>query len=241
MRQWRAECAELLCVTNKTAEENKLSLAFPGSQCPNCHKKIKLYHNIPLLGFIFLAGKCAYCKQKIPLMYPALELITCTSSILVYWRFGASWQFLAALLFTYCIIALSTIDIKEQILPDAITLGTLWIGLLINSFAVFTNLQDALWSSATGYCALWLISWIFLQIRKKQGMGHGDFKMLAMIGAWFGWQLMMDSLIIAAIIGTILGILMICIKKSNWSKPIPFGPFLALGAWISMMYSGNLI
>jgi leader peptidase (prepilin peptidase) / N-methyltransferase len=233
-QQWQNECRDYLGL-EIDKEQTKLSLAFPGSHCPHCKTPIKFYHNIPLFSFIWLRGKCAYCKHPISFIYPIIELLSGVLSILVYWYFGPTWQMLAALFFTYVLITASLIDFNHQILPDLIILPTLWIGLMLNTINFFTPLPNAVWAASIGYLLPWLIAWLFLKIRGKQGMGHGDFKMLAMVGAWFGFYMMVNTLLFAVILGAIISLLLLLFKRVAWQRPVPFGPYLAIAAWISML------
>lgn len=233
-RQWQGECRDFL---NLPVEKEKqpISLAYPNSQCPHCKTQIKFYHNIPLFGYLFLRGKCAECKRPIPKLYPMVELISAIASIIVLWHFGLTDEMLGALFFTYMLIALTFIDFKHQLLPDTMTLSTLWIGLLFNTIPLYTPLQNAVWGTVIGYLLLWLATWIFLKLRHKQGMGHGDFKMTAMVGAWLGFEGMLNSIILAVVLGAIFSSLLLLFKRASFAKPVPFGPYIAICAWISLL------
>lgn len=239
-QQWRAECCEFLGLP-ETEKQKPISIFRPRSHCPACKAPVRAYHNIPVIGYLLLRGKCASCKQGVGLFYPVVELLTMMLSILVVWRYGLSWQMLAALLFTWSLIVLTFIDLQHQLLPDVITLSMLWIGLMINSFSLFATLNDVLWSSVIGYSALWLLAWVFLKLRNKQGMGHGDFKMLAMIGAWVGFYSMVNTLLLAIFISVLSSIFLLLYKKSSWNRAMPFGPFLAAGAWVSLLWGSFVI
>lgn len=235
--QWQQECREFLGLAPENNTES-INIASPRSHCPHCKNAIKAHHNIPIIGYILLRGKCKQCQRPIRLLYPLVELLTAIVSVIVARHFGLSWATAAALLFSYLLIVLAFIDLHHKLLPDLLTLGALWIGLMINSSNMFISLKNAVWSSIIAYGFLWLLSWIFLKLRKKQGMGHGDFKMLAMIGAWLGFYSMVNTLILAILISVISSLIFIFYKKVSWEKAIPFGPFLALGAWISLLW-GN--
>jgi len=233
-QQWQAECREYLGLKSQ-AESMPFSLALPRSHCPHCKKPLKFYHNIPLFSYLWLRGKCASCKRHISLLYPGIELLSCILSILVVWAFGPTWQMLGCLLFTYVLITLAFIDLNHQILPDIITISILWIGLIFNTFHLFTSLGNAVWGAVVGYLILWLSAWIFLHLRHKQGMGHGDFKMIAMVGAWFGINVMFNTLLLAIVVGAILSIILLLGRRWSWQRPLPFGPFIAAAAWITML------
>lgn len=238
--QWQSECRDFLGLKEEQ-EATKFTLAGPRSHCPHCKTKIPFYHNIPIFSYLWLRGKCAHCKRHISLVYPAVELLSCFASVIVLYHFGPSWEMLAALLFTYMLVALTFIDLEYQLLPDTLTLSTLWIGLMLNTWGMFTNMSDAIWSAVIGYLVLWISAWIFLHLRNKRGMGHGDFKMLAMVGAWFGINKMITALLIAVIAGTILSLIVLQMKRISWKQAIPFGPFIALGAWITMLAGPILV
>lgn len=233
-RQWRAECSEFLQLAPPTAA-NPLSLSRPRSHCPHCHTPLAWYHNLPLLGYLLQRGRCKHCQRRISWLYPCLELSTVIISLLLFWRFGPTTSFLASLVFAYALIALIAIDWSHQILPDVITLSTLWLGLLVNSTWLFISLDNAVWSAAFGYSFLWLISWLFLKIRQKQGMGHGDFKMLAMIGAWLGGLAAVNVLLFAVLLGCVISLLLLVTKRTDWRRPIPFGPFLGIAALLTLI------
>lgn len=239
-RDWRAHCLEYL----KQAPEQQqpiFNLLRPRSHCPKCQQNIKAWQNVPVISYLLLGGECAFCKTKIPVMYPIVEILTTVLAVLVIQRFGLTWQALAAVIFTWVTIVLSFIDINEQILPDDLTLTLLWLGLFCNTFTLFTTPQLAIFGAIFGYFILWAVAKLFKLIRNKDGMGYGDFKMLAMIGAWLGATVLINVLLIAVIIGTIISLNLLAAKKITVQKPIPFGPFLAIGGWITMMYGPVLL
>lgn len=233
-QQWQTDCREFLGLPAEAIDE-KISLALPRSHCRHCKNRLKFYHNIPLLSYLFLKGQCAFCQRPITALYPTIEALTCLLSLAVFWRFGLTWQMPAALLFTYALLSACFIDFQHQLLPDNITLSTLWLGLLLNAFALFTSLDHAVWAAAIGYSILWLSAWLFLHLRHKQGMGHGDFKMMAMVGAWLGLYGMLNTLLLAIVAGALLSVLLLAAKIAQWQRPIPFGPFIGIAAWITLM------
>ncbi len=239
-RDWEKDCRAFLNLPQKDtanqASHPDISLALPRSHCPHCQHPLKIWHNVPVLSFCLLRGRCAFCRKRINARYPIVELITALLSMAVVWRFGLNWQAGSALVFSTLIVVLCAIDLEHQLLPDLMTLGGVWLGLCLNSFSVFTPLFDALWSAVLGYSFLWLISWIFLKIRQKQGMGHGDFKMLAMTGAWLGSLNTLNTLVFAVLFGCLISLILLALRKAEWQRPIPFGPFLGAGALTSLFF-----
>lgn len=239
-REWQQQCRELLDKEEPKAEDSNFNLMFPGSQCPECQHKITFWENIPILSYIFLKGRCSECSQKISLRYPTVELATALLSITVAWHFGLSWQTAFALLLTWALIALSMIDYDHKLLPDNIVLPFLWLGLLININGVFTDLQSAVIGAIAGYLSLWCIFWLFKLITGKEGMGYGDFKLLALFGAWLGWQYLLQIVLLSSLVGAILGISLVLIFGRDRSIPIPFGPYLATAGWISLLWGEEI-
>ncbi len=237
---WRQHCHEFLDLPVKNTK-TPINLMTPRSYCPQCHATLKAWHNIPLLSFILLKGKCANCRSKIPLHYPIVEILTAIVTVLVIYQLGLTWQAMLTTLFSWGLIALSFIDIQKQILPDTLTLSLLWLGLLANAFTQFTTPQLAIIGAVSGYLTLWAIAKIFKCFRKKEGMGYGDFKMLAMIGAWIGAGLMLNALLTAVLLGTVISLLFFFFNKLNLKQPIPFGPFLAIGAWTTLLYGPSVM
>lgn len=239
-REWIQQCRELLEKEEQADQDQTFNLMFPGSRCPNCSHKITLWENIPILSYIFLKGRCSECSQKISIRYPIIELATAVLSITVAWHFGFSWQTLCALLLTWALISLSMIDFDHKLLPDNIVLPFLWLGLLININGVFTDLQSALIGAIAGYLSLWSIFWLFKLLTGKEGMGYGDFKLLALFGAWLGWQYLLQIVLLSSLVGAILGIALIVIFGRDRSIPIPFGPYLATAGWISLLWGKEI-
>ncbi len=235
MRDWRRQAREVLDMPEKQDTE-AFNLMLPNSNCPNCGHEIKPWENIPLLSWLFLRGKCSGCKQGISLRYPLVELACGVLSGVVAWQFGVSWEALAMLLLTWGLLAMSLIDADHCILPDVLVLPLLWLGLILNSFAVFVSLPDALWGAAIGYMSLWSVFWLFKLLTGKDGMGYGDFKLLAMLGAWGGWQVLPLTILLSSVVGAVLGVIILRLQRSSYSKPIPFGPYLALAGWIALIW-----
>jgi len=240
-RQWRAQCAE---ITGHAArpEGDPISLARPRSRCPSCRAQIRAIHNIPVLSYLALRGHCASCGVKIPLRYPLVELATAAVSAAVAWRYGFGFQAAFALVFSGYLIALTGIDLDRQLLPDILTLPLLWIGLLTSLWpdAGFTTPRDALIGAAAGYLVLWGVFQAFRLITGKEGMGYGDFKLFAAIGAWLGWQMLPLVLLLSAVVGAGVGLTLIVARRHGLEVPIPFGPYLAGAGWIAMLW-GPLI
>jgi leader peptidase (prepilin peptidase) / N-methyltransferase len=217
------------------------NLITPNSSCPHCQHEIKPHENIPLISFIFLRGKCSQCKQAISWRYPLVELLTATLSMILAWHFGFSWQLAAALVFTYALICLALIDFDTQLLLDSITLPILWLGLLVNSRQLFVPLEDAVLGAVIGYLSLWSVFWLYKFFTGKEGMGYGDFKLMALFGAWMGWQFIPLIILLSSISGAILGSLYLIISKGDRNKSIPFGPYLAVAGWISLLWGQEII
>lgn len=237
-REWEDECAEYL--GSKPKKRTKFNLSTPNSHCPNCKHPVRIWHNIPLISYLFLLGRCPHCKNPIPLRYPIVELISAVAAVIVANHFGVTQQTLALLILTWSLIVLSFIDFKHMILPDNITVSLLWLGLIANIFGTFTTLQSAVIGAITGYLFLWIIAWLFRMIRGIEGMGYGDFKLLAVFGAWLGWQMLPLVICAASVMGLIVGIIYLLAKKSSLKKPIPFGPYIAIAGWIAMLWGPTI-
>ena len=250
---WQSDCCGLLEIDPKTLKEPPSSapynLVFPNSHCPKCQHKIRPWENIPVISYLFLRGKCSGCGVKISLRYPLIELITGLCSGYVVYRFGADWHGLLALIFLWSLIALTMIDFDTQYLPDDITLPLLWLGLIANAigpgFIVAASpltqsnsgsLNDALFGAVAGYLFLWSIYWLFKLIAKKEGMGYGDFKLLAALGAWMGWQSLWLIVLTSSFVGAVYGIAGMMIKGKNKNQPFAFGPFLAIAGLITLFW-----
>lgn len=231
---WEKECKALLAEPVELTPS--INLFFPRSFCPHCRCKIRAWHNIPLLSFLWLKGRCYDCKTPISIQYPLVELLTCLLSLMIYWYFGLNLTSVAALLFLWFIIPMCLIDLKHQILPDVLTLSLLWLGLIANTQNLFTTLSIAVFSAAGGYILLWLFIHLFYLITGKIGMGHGDFKLFAAFGAWFGWTKLPFILLSSALTGAIIGIIYLKINQKSTATPIPFGPFLCFSGLITLFY-----
>ncbi|MDA1371578.1 MAG: A24 family peptidase [Proteobacteria bacterium] len=244
-RDWKQQCCEYLEIENCVPDSNESSAKFatfnlrkPDSHCPNCNHKIKPWENIPVLSYLFLGGKCSNCKMSISLRYPSVELINGLLSGLVAYTFGASLLTLALLILAWSLVALTLIDFDHQLLPDDITIPLLWLGLLVNAvdLGFDVSLQDAVIGAIAGYLVLWSFYWLFKLATGKEGMGYGDFKLLAALGAWMGWQSLLPIIILSSLVGAILGLLMIVAMGRDKSVPMPFGPFLAGAGFIMLIW-----
>jgi leader peptidase (prepilin peptidase)/N-methyltransferase len=237
-RAWRQECAPLNL--QHAAPTSPFNLVVPRSHCPHCHKKITFWRNIPLLSYILQLGRCTSCKQAIPLHYFLVELFTTLITAFIAYWFGVSFETLFTWVFTWSLISLIVIDWKTQLLPDNITMPLIWLGLLANCFTLFTPLPNAVFGAIAAYLSLWLLMQTYKLFTKKVAMGHGDFKLFAVFGAWMGWQSLPLLILLAALCGAIIGIIMLWAQKEKFSKPIPFGPFLAIIGWILFMFHSEL-
>lgn len=236
--EWRAQCAELR--GEPVAAGEPYNLAVPRSACPACGHRITALENIPVLSWLWLRGRCSACGASIGARYPAVELLTGLLSAAVAWKWGWSAQTLGALLLVWGLIALAFIDLDTTLLPDSLTLPLLWLGLLFNLDGQFASLHDAVVGAIAGYLVLWSVYWLFKLVTGKDGMGYGDFKLLAAIGAWLGWQLLPVTLLLASIVGAAVGIAMIVFVKHDRRVPIPFGPYLAGGGLVALFFGADL-
>lgn len=239
--EWSKECREYLSLNPLHTDSESLGLHMPFSHCPSCKKTLKPWHNIPLLSYLVLRGKCAYCHAKISLRYPLVELICCLTSVYIAWHFGVSWQTAAGLIFTWIIIALSFIDLDYHLLPDQLTLLLLWIGLFLSIFGVFTSSKDAIIGAIIGYLIFAITQALFKLATGKVGMGQGDFKFLAALGAYLGWQMIPIIILLASLCGIIFGLTHMIIKHQYKSVPLPFGPYLAMAGWISLIWGNDML
>lgn len=242
-RAWQLECRSETSVDEDTAEEacpETFNLLWPGSHCPVCDRPIRPLENLPVLSYVILKGRCAGCGRGISWRYPTVELLTALISLLVYLRLGWSLETLAALILSYSLIALAFIDLEHHLLPDAITLPLLWLGLLFSLFPVFADSHASIIGAAAGYLSLWLVYQVFRLLTGKEGMGFGDFKLLALLGAWLGWELLPQIVLLSSLAGTTVGVGLILLKRHERGTPIPFGPFLALAGWLTLMM-GDLL
>ncbi len=238
-RQWRAEFADP--AGHEPAPAPRYNLAVPRSQCPACGHRITALENIPVLSYLMLGGRCAACQARISPRYPLVEALTGALSGYVAWRYGWSWQTPAALLFVWAMIALAFIDLDTFYLPDDVTLPLIWTGLLVNLGGLFADLPSAVIGAAAGYLALWSVYWAHKLATGKEGMGYGDFKLLAGIGAWLGWKMLPLVILLSSFVGAIVGISLIVFARRGRNVPIPFGPYLVLGGLCAMFWGDALI
>ncbi len=238
--EWRQNCAELMEQPELELDPPK-DLVFSRSACPNCGHQIKAHENIPVISYLLLKGKCSGCSQRISPQYPIVEAVCALMSAFVAWHFGFTVAGFAALILTWSLIVLSVIDIREQMLYDAITLPMLWLGLLINTQGVFTDPVSAIIGAAAGYLILWSIYKLFKLLTGKEGMGYGDFKLLALFGAWLGWKMLPMIILLSSLVGALVGIAMIIFVGRDRNIPIPFGPYLAAAGWIALIWGDKLI
>jgi leader peptidase (prepilin peptidase)/N-methyltransferase len=237
-REWRNHCAELC--GDAAPQHEPLSLARPRSRCPACGHAITALENIPLLSWLFLRGRCSACATPISLRYPLVEAISGLLCAYAAFHFGYGWTSLAAMLLIWSLIALTGIDFDSQLLPDSITLPLLWAGLLVNLFGAFADLQAAVIGAMCGYLALWSVYWAFKLTTGKEGMGYGDFKLLAALGAWLGWEMLPLTILLSSLLGAVVGIALIVIAKRGRSVPIPFGPYLAVAGLLALFWGKPL-
>jgi leader peptidase (prepilin peptidase)/N-methyltransferase len=231
---WKAQCSEYLELPFEAPE--KINLFYPRSFCPQCKTLISAWHNIPLISYLFLQGKCNKCHKSIPIRYFFVEAFTLASSLLALWQFGFSLQLVFALLFIWISIIICFIDLKHQIIPDSLSLSLLWLGLLANTMGLFTSLPNAVLSAISAYLFLWFFIQLFYLITGKIGMGNGDFKLYAAFGAWFGWTTLPFILLFSSLVGAIVGIIYLKTSKQNKATPIPFGPFLVFAGLVSLFW-----
>jgi leader peptidase (prepilin peptidase)/N-methyltransferase len=237
-RGWHAQCAELR--GEETAPGEPYNLLTPRSACPHCHHAISALENIPVLSYLLLRGKCRGCHAAISLRYPIIEAISGILCGFAAWHFGFGLAAIGAILLIWALLALTAIDFDTQLLPDDITLPLIWIGLLFNLYGTFTTLHDAVLGAIAGYIALWAVYWLFKLATGKEGMGYGDFKLLAALGAWLGWQLLPLIIILSSLVGAVIGITLIVAVKRGRDIPIPFGPYLAGGGLIALFWGQTL-
>jgi leader peptidase (prepilin peptidase)/N-methyltransferase len=257
-RQWQAEYAQFAVSAPTTNEANaagaatRTSAAFnllvPGSSCPHCATPIRALYNIPVLSYVLLRGRCAHCKARISARYPLVETLTALLSAAVAWRFGFGASAGCAILITWFLIALTCVDLDHQLLPDSLTLPLLWLGLLASAAGLAAaghNLPvdpvSAISGAAAGYLCLWAVYHAFRLLTGKEGMGHGDFKLLSALGAWLGWQMLLPIVLLSAGVGAVVGVGLIALRRTQRGTPIPFGPFLAGAGWIAMLWGPQIV
>jgi len=253
-RQWREQCAELeqqdhaATLPTTAAVKERYNLVVPRSACPACKAPITALQNVPVVSYLFLRGRCAHCGAAISVRYPIVEALTGILSAAVAWKLGFGWPAAAGLVLTWFLVALAFIDIDTQLLPDSLTLPLLWIGLLLSLFApapaggpIPVDMRSSLIGAIAGYLSLWSVYHLFRLLTAKEGMGYGDFKLLAALGAWLGWQMLLPTILIAAAVGAVAGIALLAARGQNRSTPIAFGPFLAAAGWLMLMFGRELV
>ena len=238
-RDWRQQAQEILELP-EAPKQDTFNLILPNSCCPHCQHQIKPWENIPVISYLFLRGKCSNCKSPISLRYPMIELACGLLSGYIALHYGFSWQAAGMLVLTWGLLAMSMIDCDHQLLPDSLVLPLLWLGLIANYFGLFASLEDALWGAIAGYLSLWSVYWLFKLVTGKEGMGYGDFKLLAMLGAWGGWQVLPLTILLSSLVGAVLGVILLRLRNQETSTPIPFGPYLAIAGWIALLWGDQI-
>lgn len=241
-KEWRCSCYEILQQQPpKDDQAKRFNLMVPASCCPNCQRPIKAWENVPVISYLFLKGRCAGCEQPISKRYPIIEMVTALLSALLAYHYGFGWPLAATLVLTWALICLTMIDIDTQLLPDNITLPLLWLGLICNSQGLFVTLPEALWGAVFGYLSLWSVYQLFKLVTGKEGMGYGDFKLLAALGAFMGWQALPVIIILSSLVGAVIGIAGILILGRDKNIPIPFGPYLAIAGWLNLLFGEAIL
>jgi leader peptidase (prepilin peptidase) / N-methyltransferase len=253
-RQWREQCAEIehpdhaATVPAGPPAKQRFNLVVPRSACPVCKAPITALQNVPIVSYLVLRGRCANCGARISARYPVVEALTGILSAAVAWKLGFGWPAAAALVLTWFLVALAFIDIDHQLLPDSLTLPLLWLGLLLSLFApapgmapIPVDMRSSIIGAIAGYLSLWTVYHLFRLLTGKEGMGFGDFKLLAALGAWLGWRMLLPTVLIAAAVGAVAGIVLLAARGQNRSTPIAFGPFLAAAGWLMLMFGRELV
>ncbi len=241
--EWTQQCSELLEIKNPSktdGSESKFNLAYPNSHCPKCKHAISVLENIPVFSWLLQGGQCRHCQAPISSRYPVIETVTAIITALVVQQSGFNWLTIAMLFLAWSLIALTMIDFDHQLLPDDITLPLLWLGLTVNSFGLITTLQDAVCGAIAGYGILWSVFWLFKLATGKEGMGYGDFKLLAALGAWMGWQALPIIILLSSLVGAVVGLSLIVIKGRDKNIPIPFGPYLATAGFLALLWGNEI-
>jgi leader peptidase (prepilin peptidase)/N-methyltransferase len=246
-REWRAQCAEIAAAPASDIPQGRFDLAAPRSHCPSCGHQITALQNIPVLSYLVLRGKCAGCGARISARYPAIELLTALLTGIVAWRFGFGWEAGAAMVLTWVLVPVSVIDIDHQYIYDNVVLPLVWLGLILSLFhplpgagTLFIEPTAAIAGAVAGYLSLWSVYHLFRLLTGKEGMGYGDFKLLAALGAWLGWQMLPLIILMSAVVGAVTGIFMIVFNRHERSTPMPFGPYLAAAGWIAMLWGRDI-
>jgi len=241
LRRWREECRDINGDASQPAATETFNLVTPRSRCPRCGHAITALENIPVVSWLVLHGKCSACGTPISARYPFVESLTAVLTAITAWHFGYGMAGLAAIALLWVLIALSFIDIDHHLLPDVMVLPTLWAGLLLNLFDVFAPLSSTVIGAVAGYLSLWAVYHLFKLITGKEGMGYGDFKLLALFGAWLGWQYLLLIVLLSSFVGAIFGIAMIVFQGRDRAQPIPFGPYLAVAGWVTLLWGDEII
>ncbi|RKZ42920.1 MAG: prepilin peptidase [Gammaproteobacteria bacterium] len=239
-RQWHQQCAKILNVSVKIPTD-PFNLNQPRSHCPHCGHTLKVWENIPIISYIWQRGQCTTCHKSISPRYPLIEIASAILALFTTWHFGIGWPLIGALIFTWALLAASMIDYDHQYLLDDITLPLLWLGLLCNLFGLYTDIESSLIGAMAGYLSLWTVFWLYKIITGKEGMGQGDFKLLALLGAWMGWQVLPVIILLSSLVGTSVGLTLIIMRNHDKDVPIPFGPYLAGAGWINLLWGQQLI
>lgn len=246
-REWREQCEELAKEPAPDLPEGRFNLIIPRSKCPSCAAPIRAWQNIPVLSYLLLGAQCANCRVSISVRYPLVEIITAVLAGVCAWRFGFGWEALAAIGMTFALVAISLIDADHQLIPDSIVVPLLWAGLLMSlahplagADALFIAPRDAIIGALAGYLSLWTVYQLFKLVTGKEGMGYGDFKLLAALGAWLGWQVLPTIILMSAVVGAVVGIALIVFRGRDRQVPIPFGPYLAAAGWITMLWGESI-
>lgn len=241
-REWKQECAESFPEYNLPKPEGVFNLSVPRSTCPKCKTQLRLLDNIPVISWLFLKGKCHHCENPISARYPAVETLTALMSFIVASHFGFSYFTVALLFFTFVLIAATFIDLDTMLLPDQLTLPLMWAGIALSVFQISpVSLQDAIIGAMAGYLCLWSVYWGFKLLTGKEGMGYGDFKLLAALGAWLGWQHLPLIILLSSLVGLFFGLIQLRLQKQGIDKAFPFGPYLAIAGWISLLWGSNIM
>jgi leader peptidase (prepilin peptidase)/N-methyltransferase len=247
-REWREQADELMKTpSDQDLPEGRFDLVMPRSRCPSCGTLITAFQNIPVVSYVFLQGRCAHCKTPISARYPLVELMTALLAAICAWHFGPGWEAIMAIILTLTLVPIAMIDADTQLIPDSIVLPLMWLGLAMSLFhsashpgTLFISPSDAIVGAMAGYLSLWSIFWVFKLVTGKDGMGYGDFKLLAALGAWLGWQQLPMIIMMSAVVGATINIVMIVARGRDRSIPIPFGPYLAAAGWITMLWGASI-
>jgi leader peptidase (prepilin peptidase)/N-methyltransferase len=245
-RDWREQCTHIMSEPAPEIPEGRYNIIVPGSRCPHCDTPIKALHNIPVLSYLLLGGRCAECREPISVRYPLVEAGTALLAAIVAWRFGFGWEAVMGIVLTLFLVVITLIDFDYQLIPDSVVMPLLWIGLLMTLFqppgadVLFLSSADAITGAAIGYLSLWSFYWLFKLVTGKEGMGYGDFKLLAALGAWLGHEYLFTIIMMSAVVGAVLGVVLIVARGRDRQVPMPFGPFLAAAGWLTMLFGAEI-